>query len=457
MVPNPGCGGDEKAGRSSKAGEVDVPPRPAYLEKGDIFRTLGLPDNFVIGLDTMAVTTSKSLQGFRDIPPGTHFLWVQQPGSVSRCGYWFVTENQAQVRIKEWNRYDETMGEPAGQLGESNGGDKMGSIYPTLQPYTLHSEGRQVPGTGNDTLPDWAQSPGRLWHALTSAISTQTLSRITGKQGSQEYLIDSMDSAKGALPSTSNELNFLFTQDFRDLQVLDLGSAKARVADTSSRVHAFLTNTNTNTNASSASSQAILAELQFTFLTGTHLGNASCLEQWWNLVLKLVLRAHALARSHPQLTAQLLQTLHAQLFYTEHYFAAAAADPTSQADDGAGRPGTGGEDGPSSDRPVFEYKPLYRGKLRLALAEYKARLDGLLAGLRSGVTPEQGAVGGVFGELEAWLGRMGWELGGRGGEPERDGGEGDGLLDSEDEEDEQPVVVELDGEGREVGLVSFRD
>jgi A1 cistron-splicing factor AAR2 len=30
-------------------------------------------------------------------------------------------------------------------------------------------------------------------------------------------------------------------------------------------------------------------------------------------------------------------------------------------------------------------------------------------------------------------------------------------VDSEDEEDEQPVVVELDGEGREVGLVSFSD
>jgi A1 cistron-splicing factor AAR2 len=32
-----------------------------------------------------------------------------------------------------------------------------------------------------------------------------------------------------------------------------------------------------------------------------------------------------------------------------------------------------------------------------------------------------------------------------------------GEVDSEEEEDEQPVVVELDEEGREVGLVSFRD
>ncbi|KAK3296309.1 AAR2 protein-domain-containing protein [Chaetomium fimeti] len=462
MVPNPGHGGDEGAGRSPKAEEIGVRPGPAYLEKGDIFMTLGLPDKFVIGLDTMAVTTSKSLQGFRDIPPGAHFLWFQQPSGVSRCGYWFITESQGQMHIKEWNRYDETMGEPTGQTGASNGRDGMGSIYPTLQPYTLHGQGHQTPVPGDELPPDWAQSPGHLWRALTSAISIQSLSRITGKQDNQDYLIDSTDSAKGALPSTNNELNFLFAQDFRDLQVLDLGSAKARVADTSSRIHAFLTNTNTTTNTPTnpTPSQTLLAELQFTFLTGTHLGNPACLEQWWNLVLKLVLRAHALALSHPRLAAQLLRALHAQLFYTEHYFAPAAAaaaesesesESALQADDGADR------HGPSGDRPVFEYKPLYWGKLRLALGEYKARLEGLLAGLGGGVTPEQEAVGGVFGELEAWLGRRGWELGGR-GELERDGGgEGDGLVDSEDEEDEQPVVVELDGEGREVGLVSFRD
>ena len=449
MIPQSGREGDEAA--------VDVQHRLAHLEKGDVFRTLELPDSFVIGLDTMAVTTSKSLQGFRDIPPGTHFLWVQQPGSVSRCGYWFVTEDRGRMRIKEWNRYDETMGEPAGQSGALEKRNRMRSIYPTLQPYTLHGQGHQAPGPKDGTLPDWARSPSSLWDTLTSTISTQSLGRITGKQDTREYLIDSMDSAKGAFPSTNNELDFLFAQDFRDLQVLDLGSAKARVADTSSRVQAFLTHTNTNTTATTE--QAILAELQFTFLTGTHLGNASCLEQWWNLTLKLVLRSYTLALSHPRLTSQLLQTLHAQLFYTEHYFAPAASGSGSEGAEeercGIGRGGGGGGDGPSSDRPVFQYKPLYWGKLRLVLAEYKTRLGGLLAGLGSGVTPEQEAVGVVFGELEAWLGRRGWELGERGGPGQ--GGGGEGVVDSEDEEDEQPVVVELDGEGREVGLVSFRD
>ncbi|EAQ88923.1 hypothetical protein CHGG_05542 [Chaetomium globosum CBS 148.51] len=438
---------------------VDVQPRPGYLDKGDVFRTLGLPNDFVIGLDTMAMTTSKSLQGFRDIPSGVHFLWVQHPGSFSRCGYWFITKDQGQIRTKEWNRQGETMGEPRGQPGPFNERSRMDSIYPTLQPYTLHGQGHQAPGPKDGALPDWARSPSRLWGILTSAISIHSLSRITGKQNIQEYLTDSMDSTKGTSPNTNNELNFLFAQDFRDLQVLDQGSAKARVADTSSRIQAFLTrNTNTNTNPNTdpnltTPEQALLAELQFTFLTGTHLSNPACLEQWWSLVLKFVLRAYALALSHPRLASRLLRTLHAQLFYTEHYFAPVTAATAA----GSEVNGADGGDGPSCERPIFQYKPLYWGKLRLVLAEYKARLDGLLAGLGGRVTPEQEAVGGVFGELEAWLGRKGWELRRR-DEPEGEGGGGGGdVVDSEEEEDEQPVVVELDEEGREVGLVSFRD
>ncbi|KAH6627588.1 AAR2 protein-domain-containing protein [Chaetomium tenue] len=444
-----------KSGREGDEEAADVQPQPAYLEKGDVFRTLGLPNDFVIGLDNMAMTTSKSLQGFREIPPGAHFLWVQHPGSFSRCGYWFITEDQGKIRTKEWNRHGETMGDPMGQPGPSDEGNRMDSIYPTLQPYMLHGQGHQAPGPKDGTLPDWARSPSRLWGILTSAISTHSLSRITGKQNTQEYFIDSMDSTKGTSPNTNNELNFLFTQDFRDLQVLDVASTKARVADTSSRIQAFLThnpNTNTTDTNPATPDQALLAELQFTFLTGTHLSNPACLEQWWNLVLKLVLRAYTLALSHPRLASRLLQTLHAQLFYTEHYFAPGGGGGGGFGVDGAG--GAGGGDGPSSERPIFQYKPLYWGKLRLVLVEYKARLDGLLAGLGGSVTPEQEVVGGVFGELEAWLGRKGWELGGR-GETEEGGGED--AVDSEDEEDEQPVVVELDGEGREVGLVSFRD
>jgi A1 cistron-splicing factor AAR2 len=458
-------------------GEVSLRRPPAYLEKGDIFRILGMPDKFILGLDTMAMTTSRSLSGFRDIPPGPHFLWVQQPGGVSRCGYWFMTGPQGQglVRTKEWNGYDEVLGETT-QSEAAKQRDDMETIYPTLQPYPLHDHREESSRPSGDTLPDWAQSPASLWNVLTSAISTQTLSRITGKpDANEEYLVDSIDCAKdtsrddnpSAIPkaplsSAINELNFLFTRDFHDLQVLDLDrTTKTRVADTSARVDALLTSTTTTTNNKPPpppTEQDILAELQFTFLTGTHLSNPACLSQWWNLVLKIVLRAHRLAASRPRLTAALLRTLHAQLLYTEHYFG-----DSSSSQPGHGGGGGGGGEGLSGERPIFEYKPLDRGRLRGMLVEYKRRLGGMLSG--GGFMAEQEAVGRAWEELEAWLWRLGWDLRGGGedgtGGSRRVGGE-DGDMeappaDSEDEEDEQPVVVELDGEGREVGLVSFRD
>jgi A1 cistron-splicing factor AAR2 len=262
----------------------------------------------------------------------------------------------------------------------------METVYPTLQPYPLHDHREESARPSGDALPDWAQSPASLWNVLTSAISTQTLGRITGKlDANGEYLVDSIDCAKdtsrddvnpAAVPkapisSAINELYFLFTRDFHDLQVLDLDrTTKAHVADTSARVDALLTSTST-TNNNNPTEQDILAELQFTFLTGTHLSNPACLSQWWNLVLKIVLRAHRLAATRPRLTAALLRTLHAQLLYTEHYF----GDSSSRPDDGDGGGGRGKE-GMRGERPVFEYKPLYRGKLRAMLGEYGRRLGG---------------------------------------------------------------------------------
>jgi A1 cistron-splicing factor AAR2 len=282
---------------------------------------------------------------------------------------------------------------------------------------------------------------------LTSAISNHSLSRITGTQNVSEFFVDSMDSAKD---TSRGQLNFLFTQDFRDLQVLDVGSLQPRVADTSPRIQAFLSNPTTS--SSSSTEQDILAELQFTFLTGTHLGSPACLDQWWNLALKLVLRAYSLPLSHPRLARDLLQTLHAQLFYTEHYLGSSSSTD-ARADH---RHDDNKMDGPSSDRPIFEYKPQNRGKLRQMLVEYKRRLNELLQGLGVPATSEQEAVGRVFEELETWLWRCGWDL--RSGHRIPGGDKGDGHVpDSDEEEDEQPVVVELDEAGREVGLVSFRD
>ncbi len=433
-----------------------IPPPPSHLRNGDVFRTLELPENFIVGLDTMAMTTNKSLLGFRDIPPGPHFLWVQLPGGVSRCGYWFSTGAQGIVRTKQWDSRLEVLVEPTTQLERQSQKDNVEAVYSALQPYTLYAHKDQAATSLDNTHPEWARSPARLWNALTSAISGQDLARITGGQNVGEHFVDSIHSAKDTrlgemLSATSaadsasshNKLTFHFAQDFHDLQVLDLGVASTRVADTSARIQALLTHP-----TNPATEQTILAELQFTFLTGTHLSNPACLEQWWNLVLKIVLRAHALPTSHPRLARDLLRTLHAQLLYTEHYIGSSETN-------GAGDGGGSGGNFLGDDTPIFQYKPVYREKLRRALVGYRKRLDGLLEGDEGRVTAEQDAVGKVFEALETWLWRCGWDLRGEGGTEKR--AVETGEVDSEEEEDEMPVVVELDEEGREVGLVSFRD
>lgn len=444
----------------SKTGQkCELQPLPSYIGKGGVFLTLGLPEHFIVGLDAMAMTTNKSLLGFREIPQGAHFLWVQQPSGVSRCGYWFTRGVQAAVRTKKWDAQNETLGEPS-QAEAREVEASVKSVYPTLQPYTLHAH-RDVPATALEgTLPEWARSPGSLWHTLTNAISDPTLERITSRKDVNEYLVDSMDCAKDTfqtdnrssgdgptITGINNNLNFLFTQDFHDLQVLDLGPTQSRVADTSLRVQSLLNASSTNPGP--ATEEDILAELQFTFLTGTHLGNPACLEQWWNLVLKIVLRAYTLAGSRPRLSRGLLQTLHAQLFYAEHYVGPSSSQPGD--DEGAGQKGLSSE-----DRPIFEYKPQNKDKLYRGLVGYKRRLNDMaLSGQLGYATAEQQLVRRTFEELESWLWRRGWDLSGE-QKIEREMG-GMRMDDSDEEEDEQPVVVELDEDGREVGLVSFRD
>ncbi|KAK4146897.1 AAR2 protein-domain-containing protein [Dichotomopilus funicola] len=454
----------------------------SLLENGDVFRLLQLPENFIIGLDTVALTTSKTFHGFRDIPPGVHFIWAQQPGGVSRCGYWFVTGERGRLRVKEWDRYNEVLREPRRQVQVTDHNDDLGTVAQLLRPYVTQDQRNRPNVPIDNALPAWAQSPATVWDTLTTAISTQSLARITGKQGVEEFLVDLIDSARDVQPdepnlststtTTTNQLNFLFTQDFRDLRILDLRSSStattSEATDTSLRVQALLSphepkekkqpHDEPNPNPESS----LLAELQFTFLTGTHLGNPACLEQWWDLVLKIVLRAYDLALSHPKLVAGLLRTLHAQLLYTEYYLA--SPGEASGAGDGAraGAYAGGDEEGEgrglSGDRPIFVHRPLNKWKLVRLLSGYRVQLDGLPRGGEVDGTARLEEVDEVFGELVGWLWRIDIDLRRDEGAQQAGGETGGGQdRDSEEDEDEQPVVVELDEEGREVGLVSFRD
>lgn len=440
-------------------------PQSKYLKNGDIFRLLELPNNFIVGHDEIAfLTTKPGDDGFRDITPGPHFLWVQQlssrqegdghqlgyhHGPAPRCGYWYVTKQTGQIRIKQWDKYNEILGDVASQCEADELKANIESIYPTLREYQLPDQGQHIRGPFGP-FPNTTKTP--LWNQLTWAISEPFLERVTGKRNVQEWLVDSSDCVKGAThlslyhttasraykAAVSSELNFLFTEDLADLDLLDSHADNRGFdpTDTSNRVLALLNNLE-----DSITERGIIAELQFTYVTGTQLGNSACLEQWWELVLKIVLRSWHLIRLRPGLSRDFLRTLHAQLIHTAAY---------GENSEDNGRETT---EGLSNEKPIFSAHVKNKRKLRRALAIYKRRLNELFLGLNDQVPGDLQEVGKVFEDLEAWLWKYKWDLRSDVVDGEEEGGDESGTDDSED--DDLPVVVDLDENGRERGLVSF--
>ena len=100
-------------------------------------------------------------------------------------------------------------------------------------------------------------------------------------------------------------------------------------------------------------------------------------------------------------------------------------------------------------------------ELKIILTIFKSRLNELLLGQGSNLTSEQSAVGKAFEELESWLWKWNWDLRGnyvRSGKFQLEDGEYvDAELKDFEAEDERgeyaPVMVDLDEEGREKGLI----
>ncbi|KAK3990158.1 AAR2 protein-domain-containing protein [Cladorrhinum sp. PSN332] len=430
------------------------------LRRGDVFRIIDLPDDFVVGLDSVTMTTSKSLTGFRDIPEGAHFLWVQQPGHISRSGYWFVTARMpGQIRMKQWDKYNEVLGSVVSKVEDQAERQDMESRYLEMKPYTLsESAGNNSVHQHSGQRFRWARTPPELWRTLTNTISTRYLARVTSKRHVQEFHIDTMDCVRGEFRPTSTkdltgvscELDFVTSQIFQDLRALN-GTAHV-MTDTTRNVLGLLESD------ADLTEDDLVAELQFTFITGTYLTNDACLEQWWNMVLKIVIRATGLVSSRPKLMKGLLQTLWAQMMFTEEY-----VEPEDE-DDGVMMSSCCG--GPKSDRAPYTYKTQMKGKLLKGLVSCKKGLAREFRRLnRAMMSPEHGELVDVWEEFVGWLKGVGWDIERLGGREEEEEGakedgdkdsEGEGGEDSEDEDD-QPVIVDLDENGREVGTVSFHD
>ncbi|KAI5864597.1 A1 cistron-splicing factor [Durotheca rogersii] len=432
---------------------------PSLPTGGDVLILNGLPANFTIGCDSVSFSAQKPFPGFREIPPGAHLIWVS-PSELtsSRSGYWIFTPErkdgeELQVYVKQWDKANEILTVPS-EAEQQLQKQRLGQIYNSLVPYRFF-----ISSSGASPIPSNPAPAGRppppldnatLWSQLTSAIDAGLLARVAGATAGRDLPVSTMDRVEGRAASAeeaalyagsgASELRFSFPSGSPLVSAAATGEARTRQAlDATGFVLETLARRDDDDDDDGA---GLEGELALAFLTGAHLGNHACLDQWWFAATRVALRSYGLAAARPALAARLLRALRAQLAYCERRLA-------------------GGLDALLDAMPAGAPTALRR-----ALAAYGARL-----------AEEEGAAAeprAAFAELAAWArGARGWDL--------RDGGAGarralrfggatldDGEVlqgadprDVDDGEDDRgefaPAVVELDERGREVGLVSWAD
>ncbi|KAI6092489.1 AAR2 protein-domain-containing protein [Hypoxylon rubiginosum] len=443
------------------------PPRMVPLE--DVFLTCDLPTGFTVGYDnTSFQVTSRPFPGFRGIPAGAHLIWAAaSAAATTRGGFWIFTPPRApaapaEVYVKQWHSFDEELGAP---LNASEGRwqrNQLHRIFDRLMPCDTLSQGQGQGTTTNhlfSTLPDFLQEGPALWERLTWAIRPRVPTALTGLAGAKTgWRVSTTDEVAGqalnfASPDTA-PLRFAFSMDEQLISATATGEARTRQAldPTSFVIEKLEGGDNNNDNDDNGSGAAagdhpnllqLVGELSFAFLTGRHLGNMSCIEQWWFYLTRIIFRCYALAEERPRLVLQLIQTFHAQLVYEEREL-----------------------DGES----VLDQFPEQARALRRHLITYKARLEeqqaawsspsSLYDNIRYRLADPRLDLRAAFADLEGWLVRhRGWDLNAgyvRSGAYTLEDGESVQLelSDFEDEDergDYAPAVVELDDHGRERG------
>ncbi|KAF3064743.1 hypothetical protein GL218_01542 [Daldinia childiae] len=425
--------------------EPPLESRHTFPTSGDVLILDDLPAGFTIGCDTMSFSTKKPFPGFRDIPPGAHLIWVA-PSELtsSRSAYWIVTPEReewehGEIYVKQWDKFNEVLSDPASQAEDRFQKEALQQIFSSLSPYQLRATTSGVllapPSRDTEHLPSFLNNEN-IWSQLTSAINADLLNRITGKT-QRSWQITTQDSVAGETTlaeearlyaSGKSQLRFTFSMNAPLISPKASGQERTRQAlDPTPFVLETLDNRKL---------EDLAGELSFAFLSGMHLGNYSCLEQWWFYTTHLIFRCYALATAQPQLARRLIQTFHAQLVYNDRHL----------------------------EGDVLEMMPSNARKLQRSLTTYASRLDEMFQALGDDVTPDQHLVRDAFVDLEAWLNsRLGWDLRAeylRAGSLMLEDGEmvSAEMSDFEDEDERgefAPVMVQLDDVGREAGLVSW--
>lgn len=426
------------------SGEVSASAPPLHgMGGGDIVLILDLPEVYTVGYDCVSFT-AQHFGGIRDAPPGAHFLWVAHPDGVStRCGAWFQSTDQHRVHVLQWDKFNEVLTKPTDAEARIQGRN-ISTIHSKLIPY--HDPAAvNTPGRGSfQGLASMSNT--KTWDQLASHISDGVLNRIVGSSNDL-WMVHTADHVKGAALLASeveldkhisnpllqgHELNFIFSQITKSYTTQNTGADRTLDAtDATTHIVSLLEDP-----ATGLTDDDMVAELQFAYIVGSLLGNDACIQQWWHMILRLVLRAYNLPTLRPSLAAALLRTVAAQLSHSLKYL----------------------------DTSILDYSYAQARDLRLSLMVYKRRIDELGAEEATVAAPAALALR----HIEAVVAQppLEWDLHGesyvRKGMAMTEYGEQVEVemaeLQAEDERGEwAPEVVELDESGREKGLVSWSD
>lgn len=430
------------------------------LKSGDVVVIRDIPAGSLFGYDTRSFTiaATDNFQGIRDIPPGPHFVWGSSASNTSRTGFWIMSAKRSsdeygEIHVKKWSSYAETLSEEVSAAEVRIQKGCVPEILDKLQKYSISNPSKSNPLSFSGVAQLYAED-SNIWTHLTSAMKGALLTKITGKSWNH-WQISSSDDYKAprqtSLPDDPMDfrrdevLRFIFPRSDRTFSDGSLGRDRTEQAmDTSSHIKSVIAS-----QCTFEDQDEIIGEMQFCYVTGMILGNLACMEQWAHII-KVLFRAYRLVLELPVFFRKAIQAFHAQLIYDEE----------------------------GLDSSILDHDPTLSGDLKKLLTVFKRRLSELLLDEGNHLTDDQNAVGKAFGELESWLWKWGWDLRSnyvRSGKLQLEDGEfvDAELADFEDEDERgkesciyrgwldadrivgeyAPVMVDLDEEGREKGLI----
>jgi A1 cistron-splicing factor AAR2 len=429
-------------------------PSHDCLASGDVVIVSGVPTGALFGFDSISFSVGANghFEGIRDIPSGPHFIYGSSSAMSTRNGFWIMSERRAtgdrgEIFVKHWDTYNETLEDEVSTAEVRIQKENVPKVFKSLMPYSNKADSATI----SDSLTKaFGTEEQIIWQRLTFAIKGAMLSSITGNRWNKwqisstnerkptewkpsdartNKVLDAASDRSELMSGKDMVLTFAFPQTGNTFSSDVVGRARTEQAtDTSAHIMAVIDD------RCMEDEDWVVGELQFCYITGMTLGNMTCLEQWAHLV-RVVFKAFRLSLDRPILFRKIIETVHAQLIYDDDGF----------------------------EGSIFDHDEGLQDGLKILLTIFKSRLNEQLLAKGSGLTDDQEAVGKAFEAFESWLWKWDWDLRGnylRSGKIQLEDGEYVDAelaeLQAEDERGEfAPVMVELEEDGREKGLLSW--